>query len=378
LWSLAIFHMISISRKNLLAEKVKFATSVGGVTFSILVIVAPLGVYFGSIIPSRDLPLKTGGDLWVIQKGSADLFHTRSLLLDGFADELGKVRGVKNASSILSIPTRIEINNEKVTTVVLGFDQNTGAGTPWSLFDGKTPKNLDSGEVILDRSLAFAYGVDLGDEVVINDEVFKVAGISLDTNVLVFQYTFITKTDAQRVFDSGPIVNYYLLEVEPGNSDNVLESAKNIVPDSSVVENEFIADSNEKVIKDSFLPIISILVFIGLFVGVTVIGITVYSTTSEKSQEYGVLKAIGIKSGKLYRIVFEQAFISSVLGFVVGVGLYFLIEVIAFYIVPAVNFELPAKYYLYVFVIALFMSVLSSFVPIRKIDSIDPALVFKS
>ena len=370
--------MISIARKNLLSEKPKFIAGIVGVAFSIMVILAPVGIYFGTIAPLRALPLNAGGDLWVIQEGSSDLVYTRSILVSGYEDQLDNVDGVISASSIISYSIRVEVGGELLTTYLVGFDKDTGAASPWKMFSGKSPSSLSKSEVILDRSLASTRNVDIGDNIYIDDEPFRVAGLSLDSNILIFQYIFMNKDDARTLLDQDQFVNYYILDIEDGKGERIKQAVEDIVPNSSVESKEYMADANEEIIRTSFLPIISLLAFIGLLVGITIIGITVYTATADKAKEYAVLKAVGIKSSKLYKIVLQQSLISSIAGYILGVVFYYLVTKIAFYIVPAVNFDLDLEYYAYVFIAALVMSIISSVIPARKINSIDPALVFKS
>jgi putative ABC transport system permease protein len=170
-----------------------------------------------------------------------------------------------------------------------------------------------------------------------------------------------------------------LLDTSFGISESKLAGeVKEIVDDGDLRHVSRIADDNAGVIRDSFLSVIAMLMAIGLFVGTTVIGITIYSATVEKAREYGVLKAVGIKSTRLYAIVFEQALISSVAGFILGVLLYHLVAWLAYNYFPEVVFYLSIEYYLYVLILAVVMSIIAAFIPIKKINDIDPALVFKS
>ncbi len=368
--------MTSIAWKNLLSDKAKFLISVGGVAFSILVILAPFGLYYGALLPSKALPLESGADIWIAQEGSGDLFHTVSLLPSGYEDELKEIDGVESVSTVINHATEVEIDGSNTTAAILGFDTDTMLGGPWNMYRGDA--NVRSGEIIMDRGLAAMNKLDIGDTVEIANEEFTISGISLESNVLVFQYIFMNIEDATRIFQREDAINYYLLKVEEGKIDDVRQNSSGVVPGSIVKSKEDIARSNAEVIRNSFLSVIIILAFVGLLVGITIIGITIYSSISDRVREYGVLKAIGVRNGKLYRIILEQSFISSILGFLGGVALYLIIQKGAFIFFPTVNFELPVSIYIYTAVAAVVMSLVSSFIPARKINSIDLIEVFKS
>ena len=135
---------------------------------------------------------------------------------------------------------------------------------------------------------------------------------------------------------------------------------------------------NEDVVSESFLPIVGLMVLIGLAVGTTVIGLTIYTATAERSKEYGVLKAVGVKNRRLFSIVLKQTLISAVVGFLIGVCLYFAIVNVTFYALPIVYFYLSYGYFVILFMTSLLTGTMASFIPLRKINRIDPVETFTS
>jgi len=130
-------------------------------------------------------------------------------------------------------------------------------------------------------------------------------------------------------------------------------------------------------IEEGYLPIVSAMVVIAFIVGVAIIALTVYTATIDKSREYGILKAIGIKDVQLYKVVFFQSLISSILGFIIGVSLSYVTSYIL-YTNMGLHSVITGQTLVYVFAVVLVMSVIATFVPIRRITQIDPAEVFKS
>jgi hypothetical protein len=67
---------VPLARRNLFSEKARFAISVAGVGFAVLLILIVLALYRGfsrSGQTFKDLP----GDLWVVQQGTTDPFHCK-------------------------------------------------------------------------------------------------------------------------------------------------------------------------------------------------------------------------------------------------------------------------------------------------------------
>ncbi len=369
--------MIPLARRNLLAEKAKFLTTAFGTGVSILMMLAILGIYFGAINAAKAIPQNSGAKYWVVQTGSADMYHTFSILPAGMQEKLEQIDGVEKAAPLINHATRIKVGDDLITSAVIGYEINSGLGAPWDIVSGQNIKNY--GEIVVDRSMAIKNNIEINDIVEVGNKTFKVVGFSGDTNTFVFQYVFIPLKDALEAFETSHTVNYYLLKTS-GNvdKDTLDKKVASLVKNAMVKESAEISDANVAVIKTSFLPIIAFLIIIGLFAGMTVIGVTVYTTTSERAREFGVLKAIGIKNTRLFRIVLQQAFVISIVGFFAGVLLYFLVQFLAYKWMPELTFALDIKYYVYILLLTLLMSVLASIVSIRKVLSIDPALVFKA
>jgi len=94
--------MLLIAFKNLFEEKTRLLASILGVAFSILLALTLPGVYFGAISQSRAYPENSGADLWIVQEGAADLFHTVSLLPSGLENKLENISQIETATPIIN------------------------------------------------------------------------------------------------------------------------------------------------------------------------------------------------------------------------------------------------------------------------------------
>src|SRR3970040_1883820 len=149
-------------------------------------------------------------------------------------------------------------------------------------------------------------------------------------------------------------------------------------PALRVFTTEQFATPVRKEIDESFLPIITILRAIGFVVGAAVVGLTIYTATIERSREFGVIKAVGGSPAFLYRIVLWQSAMLTAAGFVVGLGAALGGARLAAQLVPEFVPDFQAQDVAGVLVAAALMAVLASFVPVRRINSIDPAMVFRA
>ncbi len=233
------------------------------------------------------------------------------------------------------------------------------------------------GEIVLDEVSLQINGLHLGDNIDIDGQPHQIVGASKDTTLLVAQYAFVDIAETRRLL--GPDrINFLMLKVDPAMTETVRQQIEAAHPELIVYTREEFARNNAAVISNGILPILAVIVAIAVVIGVIIVGLVVYSATVEKYREYGVLKAVGAGSFDLYKIVLEQSIISSFLGFFAGaigsIGVAWLIHKIEIQI----NVVFSLKYFASAFVAAIFMSVIASYIPARKINKIDPVIVFKA
>jgi len=140
---------------------------------------------------------------------------------------------------------------------------------------------------------------------------------------------------------------------------------------------EDVARQSKDEVAGSFLPIILVISAIGVLVGVAVVGLLVYTLTIEKSWEYGVLKAVGATNFYLYKIVLFQSLFVSILGFTIGAIISRPVISLIQNFVPEFVITFMPQMVLWVFLLFVVTGVVASFIPIRRLSGIDPAIVFK-
>src|SRR3989344_6505494 len=88
--------MFLIAHRNLFQEKTRLIISVGGVAFSVALIMALTGLYQGWSNKIGEYISSVPADLWVMQAGSENMFHTPSVLPLSARSDIEKVSGVAN------------------------------------------------------------------------------------------------------------------------------------------------------------------------------------------------------------------------------------------------------------------------------------------
>jgi len=218
----------------------------------------------------------------------------------------------------------------------------------------------------------------INDQIEMFGKIFTIKGITDKNNILIYTRGFIDLDEAKDILKEGDNVNFILVKLDdPSLVDNTIQRLKDSISGIEAYKIGDFAISSGKMITDSFLPILLVITIIGFLTGAVIVGITIYTSTIEKIREYGVLKALGVSNKKLFLIVFEQALWSSMAGYFLGVILLLLVKQIVINFVPVMAVEPTLMHYIFAFVTSFLISLLASYIPIKKISNLDPAIVFK-
>jgi putative ABC transport system permease protein len=362
---------VPIGRRILLADKVKFLVALGGVTLAVVLILVVQSLYEGVRRDSASFVRSLPGDVWVAQKGIAGLTFSNSFLTAGAAAEVASISGVEAVHSLNGRLTAFDVDGDETRIYV------------WALTPGGslTPEEMrflpDAGTIFIDRALAKGGGLSTGDVLTYDDAELTVAGSGRVGNVLIAQFAFINHDDYDRLLGLSGAANYFLVSLEPGTPESVMEEISRRVDGTSV----FTTDEFVEVVEEgprSFLPIMRVITVISFIVGLSLLSLTIYSATIERAREYGIMKVLGASPAGLYRIVLSQSASIAVLGFGTGVGLAFLFNRVAGTIVPEFVTYMRWQDAALVLGIVVFMTILASFLPINRVARVDPASVFRA
>jgi putative ABC transport system permease protein len=112
---------------------------------------------------------------------------------------------------------------------------------------------------------------------------------------------------------------------------------------------------------------------IAVAVAVLVIGLSVYSSISERGREFAALKALGLRTGALLRLVLLQASVLAVIGTGVGVLLSLAVARAVQWAAPQYLISIPPSTVGLLAASALGMAALAAVLPGRYLARLDPA-----
>lgn len=174
-------------------------------------------------------------------------------------------------------------------------------------------------------------------------------------------------------------VSLGLITLKPGSDpDLVAEKLRNELPDDVKVITQQAYVQSERTYWETSTSIGFVFSFgaiVGIFVGVIIVYQILFSDVSDHLSEYATLKAVGYNDRYLLGVVFQEAIILAVVGFIPGglisIGLYSVISN-----ATSLPLVMTATRLIEVFMMTLGMCTLSGAIATRKLRSADPADIF--
>jgi putative ABC transport system permease protein len=169
-----------------------------------------------------------------------------------------------------------------------------------------------------------------------------------------------------------------LVKAKPGENLQLLcDRIKRLTGLKAYTKDQFEDLTVNYYLKYTAIPInFGVSVLLGFLVGAAIAGQTFYNFTLENLRYFGVLKAMGTAERTLLYMIIFQAIIVSFIGYGLGVGCTGLFAL--FTRNTMVAFRFPWQLFIFstigVTIIASFAALLS----IRKVITLEPAIVFKS
>lgn len=370
-------------------QKVRLLVAVAGIAFADILIFMQLGFYnsiFGGVTRINE---HLNGDLYIVSSRSkfmddGQTFDRHHLY------QADAVEGVSTASPFYySHAGWVNPWNKKVTDVaILAFDPaHPVLDLPDVNQQLETIKLPD--QVLVDRQArpdlgAIAAAFDLGKTVTteLSQRRVSVGGMfTLGSTLFVEGFLITSDWNYLRLYGADSIDNLKVgvLNVQSGEDiaavkQRVRDSLPNVV--SIMTHQEFIAA--EKDFWDKNHPAGTIFNFgvaMGFVVGVVIVYQVLFADVNDHLAEYATLKAMGYPDKSLLAIVFQEAIILALLGFIPGfgvsIGMYSLLETLT-----QMPLAMQSAVAVRVFLLTVTMCLASGAIAIRKLQSADPAEVF--
>jgi ABC-type lipoprotein release transport system permease subunit len=288
----------------------------------------------GEIEGSRDATIRlSSGHL---QLRSKDYNQDRNSLVwddlienpDEMAAQITAMDAVEIATPRLFASGLVFVGNQSEGVRVMGIEPQSSANDPYrnGLIAGEFLQADDREGILIGKPLAEKYKLQVGDSITmlvntsngdVDEQQFEIRGVyttgtsSLDKSVVLMP---LSKTQAITQTENHASILFILLH-DANQSDSVAQA---LITSKYDVKTWLQMNEMLTLIDDIYNSYIYILYLIVLAITATVIINTLIMSVYERTQEIGILSAIGMKSREIMSLFFAESAFIAILGIIIG------------------------------------------------------------
>jgi putative ABC transport system permease protein len=382
--------MTMVALKMLVGDRLKFFGLIIGLAFAALLITQQSSILVGLASQTGSFIRDTSqADLWIMDEQvrfSQDQLPVKDTMLL----RARGVAGVEWAVPLYQGFLRARLaDGTRVACIVVGIDDATLMGGPPGMAKGKLADLRRTNAVLLNVDEAgtkwrlkrsTGAGLKVGDRMTINDQEAEIAGLFRASKS--FFWEPVVYTTYSRALRFAPrernLMGFVMVKVKPGHDVAAVRARLAEATGLAVRTNaEFEKLTADYILKETGILVnFGLAVGLGFVIGVLIAGQMLYNFTLDNLRYYGTLKAMGTGDWSLVRMVLIQTLSMGAMGYGIGVGAGAVLgrlvgdAGLAFRMV----WEIP--------VLAagaiLFICVVSAMLCLRRVLTLEPAIVFKA
>jgi putative ABC transport system permease protein len=373
--------MPSLALRNLLHDRIRFAVTLVGIVFSVVLSAIQLGLFVGFTRATSDVITHAGADVWVMSRGVANL-ENGVAIPEQRAYQVQAIDGVAAVQQhLVAFGDWKRPDGAEEGCLLIGMDLAGSMGRPWNLVAGSLADLDRPDAVIVDELYRQKLGVThLGQSLEIRGHRVRVVGFT--RGIRTFTTAPPVFASIKRARDYAGIRSdqafYLLVKAAPGTDPDALAARiEAVVPDVSALSTRAWRARQQDYWMFGTGAGITVLIAagLGLLVGIVVVAQTIYAATVDHIREYGTLKAMGATNRYIYGVIIRQAVISGVLGY--AIAILIATGVSRASLAGTTAIIIPGPLAAGLFVLTLAMCIGASVVSINKVTRIEPAMVFK-
>lgn len=367
--------------RNLFHDKIRFAVTIIGVVFSVVLLAVQLGLFVGFASTTSNVIDHSGADLWITRQG-VPFIEVAAPFSETKLFRARAIPGVARAEKYVVHFSEWKLpNGDRQNCEIIAFDPDSDLGGPWNIVEGSRDDLRQPNTVMIDRFYAERLGATkIGTTVEIARARAKVVGFTEGIRTFTTTPPVFTSIRNTAGYTGIPrsMAQFILVNVQPGaNVEAVRVALKKDLGGVEVWTRDGFAGQNRQYWMFGTGAGIAVLAgaLLGLLVGVVVVAQTIYAATMDHLREFGTLKAIGATNWFVYSIILQQAVLSAVIGYAIALGISLFIAAKAGN--TGANIILTPPTLAGLFVITVAMCMAAALISINKVTKLDPAIVFK-
>ncbi len=379
-----------IALRHLIARKKQTLITVSGVAIGVIVLTVVLSLANGF---NQDLIDKTLGATPHIE-----VLPIRQVVLEDYEvmrERILEIEGVVAASPYIMEDTLFSYGSRTVGAAIRGIvpEQERYVTSLDEIIVEGDIDSMSLNSAFLGEELALFLGVDKGDIIIAASSFGQIAELRIDGlfksgNYLVdSRVALVSLAAAQQLYGYGEGVSGIAVRVR--NPENVAPIATEISVRTRLWARTW-QDTNRNLLAALALEknVMFIVVFLTVVVAAIGMANALVMRVMEKSQEIGILKAMGATRRSISLIFLWQGFITSTIGCAVGVtGGYLLCVLLSqyqfiklptdVYYIDSLPVLMEFSDFAYVVIFALIVSIVASIFPARRAARFDPVEILR-
>ena len=290
--------------------------------------------------------------------------------------------------------SQLEIEGRQAFSQILGIDPELEASVLSDLpvLANQTESIKNNQGIVLGSSLAARLGIIPNDDILVNNltqgrESFKVAGTFRVGNELIDSVlSFVSIPTLQEYLGKPGEVSGYHIRIKDPEQANVIGQELGQMTGLLASSWQNIFSSLIEQLKFQ-KALTSMVVFLIVLVAAMGIANILILTVAEKTQDIGILRAMGATQGQMMRVFMYEGLLlggtGTILGVILGllIGLYFTLKPFPLpgdlYFITALPVQMQFFDFAWICLVSIATSVIAAIIPAKRASSLDPVSVLR-
>lgn len=319
-------NVFTFACKNLQRKKIRTLLTIFGVAVAVGVLVSLLGFNTGYRNALTQDIEKMGYHLLITAKGCP--YEAATLMLKGGGglryipqDIYEKIRDDERIDKITPQLIHTVYSDEREgIAMYMGIERSYLKLKPWCRFkEGSWFSKEQADEVILGYEAAELEQREVGDMIFIPgiDKVLKVVGIFERTGTQDDGIIFLPLKTAQKIFNIGDKLTGIGIKLKEIERIKEFEESYYDIAEIQIISMAQVKGTILNLVSSARILVTSV-AFIAIFVAVIGVLNTILMSVFERTQEIGVMKAIGASNVDIFRLIFVETILVCVSGGILG------------------------------------------------------------
>jgi putative ABC transport system permease protein len=374
------FRLVGLALRMLFDAPFKSLGTLIGVTVSVFLMAQQSSLLIGILGRVTSFVRSSGVDVWITSLATESTDATDTIPASRLAAAAG-TRGVAWAAPVVQgIGKVTRPDGVREFVKVLGVEAPRYAGLPRTLAPGTDRSSLRASRRILlnwnDRP-TFA-SAEVGDRIEIDGQAAIVSGFFQGMDPHSPYYYMFANIDDARAFTEFPQdrVTFITVGAAPGVALADLRARlQERIPEVLVKTRDEMSAMEERyfLVRTPVGLVFGMGSIVAALIGAAIVAVTLYSSAIDRARDYGTLKAIGARQRDILNLLLVQAWLFFAAGCVVGIAIFFVVRAH----LPQLPMPTPPRLFAGVAVAAFLSCTVASLAAIRRVLSVDPAIVFR-